>query len=704
MIGLNDPYSGDRSAAESKRSAAVHTFIPDLVERLFAPTGPLVKDLKLEHRLEQAEMALSVAQAFAGNQALLFEAGTGVGKSLAYLIPGLIQAVASKRPFIVSTNTIALQEQIQHKELRICRRLFRDIPALHPYKDFKTAVLVGQNNYLCGTRLAQAIETKTELFPTAEMSELERIVEWSNTTESGLRQELIPSPLPEVWEWVSAEGSACNAKNCTHETCFYRKALARVRQSQLIIINHSLLFSLLGRGRHPRVDVPGVLYPEDFVVLDEAHHVPAVATDHFGEHVSSYGLNRLLSRLYAVPVKGRKKARGLLAKIGSEHDRERVRKVRSEAERFFAGVRTALLSKQLVARCREPDWAEPLLEVPLADLSKSLGDLHHKLEEGPLQDELDGLRSMVAAYGASIRNCLSLAGEDHVYWVERSTGRQEIITLRSAPIDVSAHLRERLFERKTGVVLTSATLAEGNSMESFQAKIGAEGQEVGQVFSPFDFQRNMRVFVASDAPMPTPGKPRLDSDYYCDMIRYCCLQMQGGSLVLFTSYQDMNLMANALQEDFERAGRPFYLQGASGSRQHLAERFRQDGNAILFGTDSFWTGIDVPGPSLSQVIIPRLPFENPQHPIAEARKEACEARGGNPFYEITVPAALVKFRQGVGRLIRNKTDCGTITLLDARLLHKTYGGAFLSVLPQPAFTRFCRMDRDEVFHPLESSR
>jgi ATP-dependent DNA helicase DinG len=706
MIGLNEPYAGgdDHSGRPSETTEAgpvVATFLPPLVESVFAPGGPLVRDLGLEPRTEQSAMALAVAQTFAANEPLLFEAGTGVGKSLAYLLPGIIHAVATKRPFIVSSHTIALQEQILHKDLELCRRLFERIPELQPFREFKTALLVGRGNYLCGTRLAQAIETKTELFPTDQMAELERLAEWSLTTETGLLQELIPAPLGEVWEWVNSDGSACSAKRCTPENCFYRRAMQKVRQANLVIVNHSLLFALLGGGMHPRNDLAGVLFPNDFVVLDEAHRVPSIATEHFGERISSYGFNRLLGRLYSTAGRG-KKARGLLSRIGNDRDREAVRRSREIGEQFFTKVREVMLEKNDIARCRFEDWAPALLDQPLRDLVKALGDTHNRLEDGPIRDELHGLRQQVGSYAAGIRNCLSLASDDHVYWVEKSGRKRDIVTLRSAPIDVSAQLNERLFTRKTGVVLTSATLAEGRSMESFQAKVGAWGATAEQVFSPFDFRHQMRVFLATDAPEPTRQHARLDAAYLQDMIRFCALRVRGGSLVLFTSYRDLRRCAEELAPIFGKAGRPFYQQGRDGSRQELAERLRRDGNGILFGTESFWTGVDVPGPSLSQVIITRLPFENPSHPVLEAKAEHCRDRGGQPFTDITLPDALIKFRQGIGRLIRRSDDCGTITLLDSRIVKRPYGREFLAVLPECRTIRFSKDDRDELFQPLEA--
>jgi ATP-dependent DNA helicase DinG len=697
MIGINEAFAEPRQPEGTRDGALVG--LPPLIEAVFAADGPFVAQLHLEHRPQQSEMALAVAQAMVTNQVLLFEAGTGVGKSLAYLLPGLVHAQLAERPFLVSTHTIALQEQILHQDLELCRRLFKRIPALQPFADFRVSLLVGRGNYLCGTRLAQAIETKAELFPSAELSELERIAEWSQTTAKGLAQELSPGPLPQVWEWVNADGHACNRRNCTPETCFYRRALEEVRKSHLVVVNHALLFALIGAGMQPRGKTRGVLYAGDFVVLDEAHRVPAVASDYFGNRLSSYGVDRLLARLYSSPGKGRK-ARGLLLRLGNETHRSLVREARAACARFFTEVETLHLAQREVVRCREEDWASADALPPLQNLHKALGDLVGRMEDGPPRDELQGARTQLASIIAGMRECLSLGDDGQVYWVERTGRRKSVVTLRSAPIDVAGPLREHLFRRQTSVVLTSATLAEGSSMESFQARIGADGCLAEQVHSPFDFERQMRVFIAADAPEPTRQQARLDHEYLAALIGFCAERVAGGSLVLFTSYHDLRECARLLAPALAKAGKPMLQQGQDGSRQELAREMARLGNAVLLGTESFWTGIDVAGPALSQVIITRLPFENPSHPIVEARAEWCRERGGQPFAEITLPDAIVKFRQGIGRLIRRQDDYGTITILDSRVLHRPYGREFLAVLPQPNFTRFTRATMDLVFQPL----
>ncbi|MCZ6672038.1 MAG: ATP-dependent DNA helicase, partial [Verrucomicrobia bacterium] len=260
-----------------------------LVKKTFCQRGWLQSELGMEYRPQQETMACEVMGALSNDQPLLFEAGTGVGKSLAYLIPSIFVALHQKRQGIVATNTISLQEQIKDKDLEICRALFSKVSELKTYSDFKIAFLVGKGNYLCTTRLDQAIAQKTELIPSNEQSELERIVQWSLDTKVGIRQELVPPPSFEVWDWVSADSSACNKKYCDPKVCHYQKARTKIRDAHLLILNHSLLFSLLGSGM-PVPKGRGILYPEDFVILDEAHTVPAVATEHYGMGISSYGV------------------------------------------------------------------------------------------------------------------------------------------------------------------------------------------------------------------------------------------------------------------------------------------------------------------------------------------------------------------------------------------------------------------------------
>ena len=690
MIGLRE----DTGSAPPPVSQA-----PALAAKIFAEAGWLQVGLRLDHRPEQAEMARAVAAAVKADEPLLFEAGTGVGKSLAYLVPGIIHAVDVTRQMIVSTHTISLQEQLETSDLPKCRRLFRSTPALELYADFKSAVLVGKSNYLCTTRLGHALADRSTLLADADYDELKRISEWAATSETGIRHELKPPPRPEVWDVVNADSSSCSRKHCDCEKCFYQRARARLRSAHVIIVNHALLFALINAGgaqaNGAKTDTRGVLFPDDFIVLDEAHTVPDVATETFGLSLSSYGVERALKYLYNPRSK-----RGLFRKLGGPEAQQLVVDALESSRQFFDFLAATQLATRPVVRIREEGVAEPTLDGPLGALLRLVGKLADKLEDGRERDELLEQKQRISGLQGSITEWLTLADKGHVYWLERSGRKQTIIALRSAPIDVAPELRKHLFGCGTSIICTSATLAMGGQIEPFAARMGAEEARAVVVKSPFDFERNMRVYVARDVPLPSPQEAKLALDVLTDYIEFCTSRVKGGTLVLFTSYTDMRAIAMTLEPRFRAAQRPFLIQGADLSRTELAQQMRELGNAVLFGTDSFWTGVDVPGDALAQVIITRLPFDPPTHPITEARCDHIRQRGGTPFNELTLPDALIKFRQGIGRLIRTASDRGIVTILDSRVLAKSYGRLFLECLPQPEFTGLTRETRNEKFHPF----
>ncbi len=690
MIGLRD----DSGSAPPPVSHA-----PALAAKIFAEGGWLHAGLKLEHRPEQETMARTVAAALRDDEPLLFEAGTGVGKSLAYLVPGLIHALDQSRQMIVSTHTISLQEQLETSDLPKCRRLFQSVPELQRYAAFKSAVLVGKGNYLCTTRLAHALADRASLFADADYDELQRIATWAETTESGLRHDLKPPPRAEVWDAVNADSSSCSRKHCDCEKCFFQRARARLRAAQVVIVNHALLFALINAGgaraNGSGPDARGVLFADDFVVLDEAHTVPDVATENFGLALSSYGVDRALKYLF-----NPRTTRGLFRKLGGPEAQQLVVDALDAARLFFDFVGNKLLAQRPIVRVRETGVAEPTLDGPLSALHRLIGKLADKLEDGRERDELLEQRTRVKSLQAGVTEWLTLGDKGHVYWAERGGRKQTIVTLRSAPIDVAPELRKHLFGCGTSVVCSSATLAMGGRIEPFAARMGAEGARAVAVKSPFDFDRHMRVYVATDVPLPTPQEARLALEVLADYIGFCVAKVRGGTLVLFTSYTDMRAVAALLEARFRAERRPFLMQGAELSRTELAREMRAAGNAVLFGTDSFWTGVDVPGDALAQVIITRLPFDPPTHPITEARCDHIRDAGGSPFNELTLPDALVKFRQGIGRLIRTATDRGLVTVLDSRVLAKSYGRLFLECLPQPDYSSISRENRETTFRPF----
>jgi ATP-dependent DNA helicase DinG len=479
-------------------------------------------------------MAQRTAVAWLVDEALFFEAGTGVGKSLAYLIPGLVHALQSERPLIVSTHTIALQEQILNKDLPLCKQLFRAVPELQEYADFKPALMLGKANYLCGTRLRSALARKLELFPDAQQLELTRIADWARYSQTGLRKELDPPPDWNVWEWVQADAEACNRRNCTAETCAYRRAWEQLRTAHVIVVNHSLLFSLLAAGHFPGNDVPGILLPGDFLVLDEAHTVAAVATDYLGMRLNEAGLSRQLNKLYN---RSGGRARGLLARHGDPGLRAQVGALQQSAAVFWSALRQRYLSGGRPFRMRVADWAENPLDQPLRELIHGLQQVESRLPEGSTQDELIGVRRQLDAFRCGLIEAIGLADSGNVYWLE--SGQRSTVELRSAPLDIAGALGERLFRRRTGVLLTSATLAEGSSMDSLKRRLGAPHAASQQERSPFDYPLQMGILLHGHAPTPGEENHTLDSIFLAKEILRLVDEIEGGTLVLFTSYRDL---------------------------------------------------------------------------------------------------------------------------------------------------------------------
>lgn len=669
--------------------------IQPTIKKIFGIDGYLHNELKLEYRPEQEDMACTIADAFKKHASLLFEAGTGVGKSLAYLVPGIIHAIENERKLVVSTHTIALQEQILHKDLLLIRNLFSEIPNLQKYLDFKAALLVGRRNYLCPNRLSQAIIHHTELFPSEDFHHLQAILEWSHKTQTGLLEELNPAPKFEIWDLVNADSATCNSKTCNSSNCFYRKARTLVKDAHVVIVNHSLLFALLSAGMGPE-EGRGVLFADDFLVLDEGHTIPDIATEHFGNHISSIGVSLLLKQLF-----NPRKSRGLLNKIASFEEKQLVANAIEACDAFFESVRYEYLNDREIVRLYKNNWVDPIYLKPLKDVIDMLAIASTREENETTKNELRDQRLRLLAYFNGLNHCLEFSNKEHVYWLER-TGKKSIsVNIKCAPIDVSKELREHLFLRDTAVVVTSATLSNGNNMECFQNKMGVQDALCRQVLSPFDYKKNMQVYIATDAPLPKSEGGQMDIEYLSDAIAFCTMQVEGGSLVLFTNYTDMAKIADRLEDHFAKSKRILLRQGRGASRTELIKSFKEAGNGILFGTDSFWTGIDVPGPSLSQIIITRLPFKNPNHPISEAKCEWIKSKNGNPFAQMTLPEALIQFRQGIGRLIRSKTDYGNITILDSRIFTKTYGGQFLAALPISTYHKFNKNNRNAIFKKLQ---
>lgn len=637
----------------------------------FSEDGLLSKSPDFEYRDGQQRMAVEVGQALEKKRPVVIEAGTGVGKSLAYLLPAALTAIREKRKAVVSTHTINLQEQLIAKDIPIVQKLLAG-------QQFQAVLLKGRANYLCPQRLSKSMRSTGDLFSTAEHDELRALWKWRGLTTDGTLSDLSFTPSNNVWAQVCSEPHACTPRSCGPESgCFYQDARRRAAEAEMIVLNHTLFFTLLQSQEELGVEGEGFLFPNDFVVLDEAHTLENVAARQLGLNLSQAGLKFDLQRLYNPRTQ-----KGLFALAKSVDGVTSTAKIMEQVDAFFDTVREAARFSPAGRefRVRQAGLVENTLHGSLLEIVECVRKVTDNKETVDSSiTEIAEMGRRLSGARAELEEFLTMSREGHVYWVERSGVEGRNVSLHASPVDVSPLLRQLFFNGHKTCVLTSATFGAGEpNLRYFRRRCGAEKVRAVEIGSPFDWETQMRLHLVRH--MPDPSAPGYEAALE-EWIKHFLEQSQGRAFVLFTSYKLMETMAGRLERWFQTKHWELLVQGKGRPRHLLLQDFKDDISSVLFGTESFWTGVDVPGEALSNVIITRLPFAVPDHPLTAARLEQIEDRGGNPFTEYSVPEAVLKLRQGIGRLIRTRKDHGIAVILDPRVLTKSYGKIFLDSLP-----------------------
>ncbi|MBL7070752.1 MAG: DEAD/DEAH box helicase [Candidatus Omnitrophica bacterium] len=618
-----------------------------------------------EFRPQQLDMARGICDAIESNKHLIVEAGTGIGKSLSYLIPCIYHAVDKDQKIVISTYTKTLQNQL----------FLKDIPFLKEALglDFGYALCLGSENYLCPRRLNR--DHTYDLFDSGpRLEELRRLVRWSTESESGIRSDLDFMPSEGLWDGVCRDPDLCMGKKCSYRKgCFYKKAKEKQKRSHILITNHSLFFTNLASG--------GRVLPDfDAVVFDEAQTLEDVATGYLGIEISNARIKYLLDSIY-----NPRKKKGILVKLRTtgrqevDHIEADLEDARKASDRFFLEISVIFGQESSSKRIVTKNIVFNHLEEPLKRLASSLSEVldHVKEDDDRVLVKVCCKRCLALSKAASF--ILKQTQRDFVYWIDISRKRRGTrYALFAAPIEIADEMEKRLFSKISPIIMTSATLSTNRNFNFIKERLGIRNASEVMVESPFNYEENVLLYIPKDIADPNEAFSVFQRDV-AGHIRKIIDIMKGRIFILFTSYSMLYNIYDDLVLNYKNIN---FLRQGDKPRYALLEDFKKNENSVLLGTSTFWQGVDVPGKSLECVMITRLPFSVPDDPVTEARMELIESRGENPFVKYQVPQATMMFKQGFGRLIRSKTDRGVVAILDPRIRTRYYGRSFINALPR----------------------
>ena len=705
-------------------------FLEDIdIKNYFSKDGILAKEIKgFEYRQEQEEMAQYIQEAINEDKKIIVEAGTGTGKTLAYLIPAIKWAVVNKKKVIIATNTINLQEQLLLKDIPLAKSIIKD--------EFSYVLVKGRNNYVCKrlfNELALGKNIDIETFSIEAREQIEYILKWGNKTKTGDKAELPFEVYPDVWELVQSTTELCLGKKCPYrKECFYMKTRMEKMEADILISNHHVFFADLNVRAETDFDSEYLILPRyDMVIFDEAHNIESVARSYFSVEVSKISFTRLLNRIYQRKNK-RKKEKSALIRVEDTVDeknledseqyiyllntlKEEISILQNIGDEYFDEIRKiyetnteAPIKKSLnnfemtksrfLENLREK---KDIFQSKLADFSNLMMSFNNVIDEekdkNPEVINFNNHLKMFKAYIDSFKFINSFEDDNYIYWLDINSKRTNVV-LTATPLNIAQKLSTVLFDNLDRLVFASATIVVNGSFDYFKKSLGLDEEDCIEAIikSPFDYNEQMSVYIPSDI----QDSENINA-FVSDASRFILnilLKTNGKAFILFTSYTMLNQIYYSISKKLKDKGFEVFLHGDK-PRSQLIKEFKEAENPILFGTTSFWEGVDVQGENLSNVIITKLPFLVPTDPVVSAISKKIEENGGNSFTDFQLPEAIIKFKQGVGRLIRKKTDSGNIFILDNRILKKRYGSLFINALPSQKNIKI--LEKDDIIKEIE---